>query len=283
MDRHGLRLDKRGKGMILALLVMMLFSLLILRPVVSSVDTWKKEMQILDSKRGTVISLLGSSSAASAVITLIPDDVGTPIAQQLTDLSVVFLAVLSILMAEKYLLPLLGAFTSTLLIPATCALYIFYSLRRENKWLFAIAFKLTVLAVALLTIIPASIYVSNTVDRTFEASINNTINGALESNVELNVVGKEDGNLWEKITGAVSGALDYVGKAVEIAKKVLSNYTEAAAVMLVTSCVIPIAVLFIYIMIIKYVFSLNFSVLNLSKRLLPSYREKTENRTNLST
>ena len=282
MDKHGFLLNKRGKVMIIALLVLILFSLLVLRPVVSSVDTWKKQMQILDSKRGTILKLLGSSSAASAVITLIPDDVGTPIAEQLADLSVAFMIVLSVLMAEKYLLPLLGAFTSTLLIPVTCALYIIYLLRRENKWMFTIALKLTVLAVALLTIIPMSIYASNTIDRTFEVSINDTINTALESDYELDVAKEEDRNLWEKITGAVSGAMDYVGKAVDIAKKVLGNYTEAAAVMLVTSCIIPIAVLFVYIMIIKYVFSLNFSVLNLSGRVLPSHGERSEKKTNLS-
>lgn len=271
MERNKINSKKRIATIVM--IVLFLVSLLVFRPILSSVDTWKGEMQTLDAKRNTVLQLLGASSAASAVITLIPDDVGTPIADQLADLSVVFLAVLAMLMAEKYLLPLMGGFTTTLLIPAICALYILY-IWRGNKRLMSIIIKLVVLAVALLTLIPASVMVSNTIDRTFEATINETVNTALESNQELDIGDAGNQNIWQKITGAVSDAIDYAGKAIDIAKKTLGNFVEAAAVMLVTSCVIPIVVLIAYIMIVRYIFGLNINILGLSEKVLPSQRHR---------
>ena len=266
MERN--KIDSKKRIATIVMIVLFLVSLLVFRPILSSVDTWKGEMQTLDAKRNTVLQLLGASSAASAVITLIPDDVGTPIADQLADLSVVFLAVLAMLMVEKYLLPLMGGFTTTLLIPAICALYILY-IWRGNKRLMSIIIKLVVL-----TLIPASVMVSNTIDRTFEATINETVNTALESNQELDIGDVGNQNIWQKITGAVSDALGYAGKAIDIAKKTLGNFVEAAAVMLVTSCVIPIVVLIAYIMIVKYIFGLNINILGLSEKVLPSQRHR---------
>ena len=256
------------------LLTLLLASVLVLRPVLSSVDTYRPQMRALDEKRATVLKLAASSSAASAVITLIPDDVGTPIAEQLADLSAGFVFILTVLLAEKYLLPIIGALTTTVLIPLACGLGLILCLGRRRAWLKNAVVKLAVLCVALLTVIPVSVYVSGSIDATFEASINETIEAALDSDQTLNVGKEQDADLWRRITGAVAGALDYVGRAVDIAKHVLGNYVEAVAVMLVTSCVIPILILFLYILFVRRVFSLDFSAPDaVHRRALPPASE----------
>lgn len=243
-----------------ALIVAALFATLtVLRPALTSVSTYRSQMSALDEKRNTVLKLVASSSAASAVITLIPDDVGTPIAEQLADLSTGFTVILAVLLAEKYLLPVIGGVTTTVLIPLACVLGLIFCFNRRRLWMKNAVIKLAVLCVALLTVIPLSVYVSGTIDATFEASINETIDAALDSDKTLNVGEGQDTDLWRRITGAMSGALDYVGKAVGIAKNVLGNYVEAIAVMLVTSCVAPIAVLLGCITLVRHVFRMDFT------------------------
>ena len=57
----------------------------------------------------TVLKLTASSTAASAGITAIPGDAGTPIAEKLADFSEYGILILCVLYAEKYLLSILGS------------------------------------------------------------------------------------------------------------------------------------------------------------------------------
>ena len=259
----------------IVLLAFLVVSIVVLRPIASSSETYQVEISSLDARRDTVLQLIASSSAASAVITLIPDDVGTPIAQQLAGLSAVFTFILAVLLAEKYLLPILGGFTTTILIPLTCLMWSVYLLFYSPQWLKNMIFKFAVLCLALITVIPLSVFISGTIETTFGASINSTINAALDSEEKLTAdpEPEPDQNLWERVTGTVNNAIDYAGKALDIAKETLSNYADAVAVSLVISCVIPILVLFAYLMTIKFVFSLDFSIREGVRKTILLYRK----------
>ena len=56
--------------------------------------------------------------------------------------------------------------------------------------------------------------------------------------------GKKDESLWSALTGAVTSLKDN-------ASKTLSRFIEALAVMIVTSCVIPLLVLIFFIVLIR--------------------------------
>ena len=60
-------------------------------------------IQSLDDKKTTALELTAAATAASAAITLIPGDAGTPIADKLADLSSYFLIVVCAIYLEKYL------------------------------------------------------------------------------------------------------------------------------------------------------------------------------------
>lgn len=244
----------------LLLIAALTFSFFILKPVLSAPGFWSGEIRFLNEKKDNVLKLVAASSAASAVITLIPDDVGTPIADKLADLTTGFMIVLAVVIAEKYLLTLLGGITAWLLIPATCIIGIFHYFRPDWLYLRNIIIKLVILSIAFLTFIPAGIWASSTIESTFESSINESINTAMSSAESLDIGEPENRNVWQKITGVVSDAFDYVGKAVDNAKTVLSNFIEAVAIMLITNCVIPLLVLLMYVLLIKRLFGLNFSL-----------------------
>lgn len=65
-------------------------------------------IQSLDDKKTTALELTAAATAASAAITLIPGDIGTPIADKLADLSSYFLIVVCAIYLENIWLPLRG-------------------------------------------------------------------------------------------------------------------------------------------------------------------------------
>ena len=70
--------------------------------------TYEHQIAALDAKASTVMALVGTSTSASALVSLAPDDIGTPIADKLVDLSTDFAVVLGAIYLEKYLLTILG-------------------------------------------------------------------------------------------------------------------------------------------------------------------------------
>lgn len=77
-------------------------------------------IQSLDDKKTTALELTAAATAASAAITLIPGDAGTPIADKLADLSSYFLIVVCAIYLEKYLVTITGLAAFKLLIPIGC-------------------------------------------------------------------------------------------------------------------------------------------------------------------
>ena len=140
-------------------------------------EIYQRSIDSLQAKQETVLELTAASTAASAAITLLPGDTATPIADKLADLSGYFLIVLCAIFLEKYLLTITAGAAFRLLFPLACLLLIAYVFR--GRKLFAmLAVKLICFGVAIMLIIPASVYVSDTIENTYSASINAAIENA---------------------------------------------------------------------------------------------------------
>ena len=102
--------NEKQKKILFALIpiVIALLSFFVIARFTSSTEFNAKTIQSLDDKKTTVMELAAASTAASAAITLIPGDVGTPIANKLADLSSYFLIVFSAIYLEKYLVTITG-------------------------------------------------------------------------------------------------------------------------------------------------------------------------------
>lgn len=89
-------------------LIVAAISFFVVAKYTSSTEFNARIIASLDEKKTTVMELTAASTAASAAITLIPGDVGTPIADKLADLSGYFLIVLCAIYLEKYLVTIMG-------------------------------------------------------------------------------------------------------------------------------------------------------------------------------
>ena len=275
--------------LITAPLVLALFSFFVLAKTTSSVDFHKANIESLENKKDKVMELTAASAAASAAITLIPGDVATPIASELADLSSKFVIVICAIYVEKYLLTITGYVTFAILIPISCIIFSIGALLMRPP-MFRTSFRIGLLGLAFFFVIPASLGISRMIENTYHESIEATIESATqtaeeieaenesiaesapaenESIVEsapaetesepekpseftetigswLNSVTESGRELTENITNSVN-------QSTEAFRQLFNNMLEAFAVMLVTSCVIPILVLLLFVWMVKLI------------------------------
>lgn len=230
----------------------------------------------LDEKTGTVLELTAASAAASAAITLLPGDTATPIADKLAELSSYFLIVICAIYLEKYLTTITGYAAFMILIPAACVL-LSVNVFAKKEMLRRIAWKLTVFGLAVALVIPASVKVSDMIEETYSTSIQATIHAAIQTTDQIpaeNGEGEEEKT--EETSGIqrfISGVKDTVTGTGDNIKRVLNNFVNALAVMLVTSCLIPILVMMFFIWVTKILIS---SDIALIPRRLPESRQEKE-------
>lgn len=253
-----MRAEKKRKALevIVPILVALLSIFLLTRIAVSS-PIHDHSIDVLEEKQTTVLELTAASTAASAAITLLPGDTATPIADKLADLSSNFLVVLCAIFLEKYLLTITAYAAFQILIPAACLCYILNVFLKRNV-LVQLCKKLAIFAIAIVLVIPASVGISNMIEATYESSIQATIANAKDaaasvSSEDETAAEEDDGfldGLLSKVTDGISGA---VSKAAEKVSGILNGFIEALAVMIVTSCVIPILVMLFFLWLIRIV------------------------------
>ncbi len=274
--------NEKQKKIIFALIpiVIALLSFFVIARFTSSTEFNAKTIQSLDDKKTTVMELAAASTAASAAITLIPGDVGTPIANKLADLSSYFLIVLSAIYLEKYLVTITGYAAFKILVPIACVFFSGYLLWRKEI-LRVVAQKFLLFGLAVYLVIPASVKVADMIETTYASSIESTIETAKQTTDEIESETGESGQVDDKSSneksqsdsdsdskenagGFFSGLFNKVQEGVSTAtanvKNVLNNFIEALAILLVTSCLIPILVLIFFVWLVKMLLGLNIDI-----------------------
>ena len=290
---------------IISLFVFAIISFAVIAPFASSVDSYEGTISALDEKKDNVLKLTAASTATSVAITFIPGDAATPIAEKLADLSSYFLIVLCAIYLEKYLLTITGFVAFKILIPVSCILF-GINLFTKNASVKKLATKFAVFGIAIFLIIPASIRISAMIETTYADSIEATLSEAeqtvtqmeeltgteiaenTEISTEITSTEENESSIFDKaqsffkdaagkasdtlsnvsdtINNTVSDALS--GELLEKSKTVLNHFLEAVAVMIITSCVIPILVLVFFVWITKMILEVDIQI--------PAIRLKTK-------
>lgn len=241
-------------GLIVALVVLALLSGFVARPHFADTKTWDSTIEVIDQKKGNVLALTTSCVALSAGITALPGDTGTPVAEQLAQLSGNLGIVLAVLYLEKYLLTILWSVGLGILIPFSLVLFA-VSLGIHGRWstsavLRRVATRVLVVAMIGMALVPASVWVSQKVDETYQVSIEQAEQKATEASTtksEEKVESKKEKNVLEQLTDGASSLLTSVTESAksmtdEVVQQV-TDLIEGVIVMIVTSCVIPLLVL----------------------------------------
>ena len=241
-------------GFIVALVVLALLSGFVARPHFADTKTWDSTIEVIDQKKGNVLALTTSCVALSAGITALPGDTGTPVAEQLAQLSGNLGIVLAVLYLEKYLLTILWSVGLGILIPFSLVLFA-VSLGIHGRWSTSavvrrVATRVLVVAMIGMALVPASVWVSQKVDETYQVSIEQAEQKATDASTtksEEKAESKKEKNVLEQLTDGASSLLTSVTESAksmtdEVVQQV-TDLIEGVIVMIVTSCVIPLLVL----------------------------------------
>lgn len=245
-------------GFIVALVVLALLSGFVARPHFADTKTWDSTIEVIDQKKGNVLALTTSCVALSAGITALPGDTGTPVAEQLAQLSGNLGIVLAVLYLEKYLLTILWSVGLGILIPFALVLFA-VSLGIHGRWststvIRRVATRVLVVAIIGMVLVPASVWVSQKVDETYRVSIEQAQQKAADAaDSDSSKASKkktestESKNVLEQLADGASGLVTSVTSgAKQITDEIVQQVTdliEGVIVMIVTSCVIPLLVL----------------------------------------
>ena len=249
------------------LLAVALISLFWISGIASSEDSFQGTYASLDEKRSNVTELMGVTAASSTAISLLPGDAGTPIAEQLADLSGYFMFILAAIYLEKWMVTMTGMLAFKILIPIACGILILAQIiayraggsisSSDERSLFAVSdkwkeigIKLILFGLMVFAIIPVSGVVTEKIDASYQQSVKQTIEEMEKDAKQIqDTVGEEKDQgvvekLFKKVKGGVTGQLNKF-------ENTLNRITEAIAVLIVTSCAIPIAVLAFFIWLIR--------------------------------
>jgi len=253
---------------------------------------------------------MGSSTAASAAISILPGDICTPIAQELAQISSYFVIVLCALYLEKFLLTVIGFLSCYIIIPVACFIFV-ADVFLDRDYLKAAWKKLLVFGIAIILIIPTSVFISDRINDAYGKDIATIIDDAKEKTEaiqgDLDEAEKEtaegssdeaseasdssasddkddsssseeseDKGFWgnfvdnakekynntvDNVKNSVSYTVDSIADYASIKTKemeeVLNNMIEALAVLIVTSCLIPILVVLVFVWLVKIIFNLD--------------------------
>lgn len=263
IKQGSLRFSKRSNQLIV-LLVVALLSIIVVSKIVTEPSFTAASIESLDNKKVTVMKLAAATAATSTAMSLIPGDAAMPIANQIAELSVYFIIILCAILLQKMLISVIGYVAFTYIIPIACLLGALYLYTRKST-LKELAIKLGIFGVVISMAIPASLKVSDLIYSSYQVSIEQTVEITKQNQEYIEgkkkEFSKEDKNWFEKVGDYLSDFKSKVGIGIsEIVKKgedTLSTLLDTIAVLIITSCVIPIVVILVFAWIIKILFGFN--------------------------
>ena len=241
-----------------ALAMVAALSFFVVAKHVTTVEFHKRTIDSLEDKKSTVMQLTGIAAASSTAISFMPDDIATPIAEEIAELSTYFIIILSAIVLEKTLVVAIGYASFSLLIPLACALGIM-SLFARRRYLRILAVKMAILGLVIFVAIPMSIQVCDLIDASYQYSLEQTIALTEQNNEYIAETKKdlsmEDKNWMGKIGEYISNLTSSIGNGIEEMMKkgedTLSALLDAIAILIITCCVMPVAVMLVFFWVIK--------------------------------
>ena len=224
------------------------------------------EIEVIDEDVNRVLALTAGVTATSAVISAIPDDTCTPIADQIAGLTKYLLIVISILYLEKYLITLTGFVSFVILIPIAI-LILLIAIWTDRKAIKTISGKLAIFALILYMIVPTSVFFTDMIYDTYNASINETMD-------EANSITDDSQSFLDRIKEITTSATTYVSN-------IMNNFIESVAVLVVTSCFIPIIVILVLLRLTKLFFNIDLES-KIRKKIGPKKARALADAANLS-
>lgn len=256
--------------LIVALVFLAILSVTLFNDCLSSPEFHSKTISVLDEQKQDALTLSVAVTAASTALSTLPSDMASPIADELVDLSLPLLLIVAVIYLEIFLLTTFGWISCTFLLPAACILVIGFILCRKMS-LLVWTKKIVILALALIMLIPASAKITSQIEDTFSETVNQKLHAASHIADIAEAKEEEDANA---ILSFFSGLADNVASLVDAARNMLSTLVDAVAILLITSCIIPLLTFLVFLQAIKIALNIDIPSKQLALLIPPTKKDR---------
>ena len=251
------RIEKLAKCL-LAVFVIVL-SIFVLARRIPETKMIQSTIESIEDSNKTVMEFSGATIATSLAISALPDDFASPLAGTLADMNTYFVFIFAVLFVEKLIVIEGVKISFVYIIPIACALYILSVL--FGKEIFKqFAAKLLVLGLAVVFVIPFSTHFTEKVCEDYLVYVDETIaeaNDGAEKVNEVMVSGEEEQTIFDKLSEAFKTAIQGMSDLLTYFQNVIKKCVNSIAIMIVTSFVVPLLILFLFRWLLNELFSWN--------------------------
>ena len=245
-------------GAVLFLALAIILSCTVVGNKLTDPATYSRTIEALDENRSTVLALTAASAAASAAISALPDDIGSPLSEEIADVTSWFMVILGFVYLEKYLLTILGSAACYILFPVGFGALLIHCFF-PNGFLKGLGTKFIAFALVMVLAVPAGVRVSDMINNIYAESIAVTVESA--EAVGNNLTGaaeadEESGTVIDEASSVLSQGTSPSGRIIGKFKNVLNRFIEATAIMIVSSCLIPVLVVLFFVWVAKTLFNI---------------------------
>lgn len=281
-----MRIIKQPRTVVALILTLcIVFSLTVASPYFSNPSHHQHTLDTIGESKANATALSLTITLASTAISLLPDDTGSAIANELSELSTPLLIIVCVLFFEQYLLTAMETLSFTILFPIAGMLFIAY-LYLNRKTLQILSVKFFLIAILCAIVIPFSAVLTSMIRATFAESA-----AAMQAQLDTiqdafsQMLGEGNDN---DVFGFISNLASGISDILSFAKDALGILIDAVAILLITSCVIPIITLLLFLWCVKNIIAgrmenLEDTVMSILKKFpskkknLPSPEDPDEN------
>lgn len=256
--------EAKAKVLVKVLLAVffMMLSIFVLAYEVPQAKYLQSTVESLEASRTKIMEFSGATIATSLAITALPDDFGTPLADTLADMNTYFVFIFAVIFVEKLLVLEGVKFSFAWIIPIALGLYILGTLvTKDSIKLFGK--KLLIFGMAVVLVIPVSTHFTEKMCADYLVYVDETIEEANDGAQKVNEImatDEDEATIFDKLSAAFKTAMSGMSDLLEYFESVIKKFINSIAIMLVTSFVLPLIVLFIFRWLLRELFSLNLSL-----------------------
>ena len=243
----------------LAAVFILVLSVFVLAKKVPEMKMVQNTIESIEESNKTVMDFSGATITTSLALSAFPDDFATPLAGTLSDLNTYFIFIFAVLFVEKLVVIEGTKIAFLYIIPAACVLYIL-SVLLSKEFFKNFAVKLMILGLAVVFVIPFSTQFTEKVCDDYLVYVDETIeeaNAGAEKVNEVMASEKEEQTIFDKLSEAFQTAIQGMNDLMDYFKNVLKKCVNSIAIMIVTSFVLPLLVLFLFRWLLNELFSWN--------------------------
>lgn len=251
-----LRIKKNVLIAKIALLIFLtVFSFFVASSKASKLPVFEKSVSTLEESKSVVMKVTGATIGLSFIISMLPDDWGTPLADTIADLNKYFVLLLGMLFLEGLLISKGIPVTFKVLVPIALLLLIAYLLTKK-KILKVIAKKFIVLSLVVIFAVPCSTAISSWLCNGGMTYVDETVTSAEEGAEKVeDLSGTEsDKGFYEKVSAIFSTAIDGVKDLFNYYKGMVGKFINSLAILVVAYFVIPVATFLLLLWILNQLF-----------------------------